>query len=51
MVKKISNFITKREGSSYNNSDMATKRVCISRCYRYYSEVKYNTRTYTVDIM
>jgi hypothetical protein len=50
MVKKVSNFITKREGSSYNNSDIAVKRVCVNRHYKYYSKVRYNTRIYTVDI-
>jgi hypothetical protein len=50
MVKEVSNFITKREGSSCNNSNIAVKRVYVSKYYRYCSEVKYNTCTYTVDI-
>jgi hypothetical protein len=50
MVKEVSNFIAEREGSSCNNSNTAIKRVCVSKCYRYYSEVRYNACTYIADI-
>jgi hypothetical protein len=50
MVRKVSNFIAEREGSSCNNSDTAAKRVYVSRYCRYCGEVRYNTRTYTADI-
>jgi hypothetical protein len=50
IVGEISNFITKREGSSYKNGDMAAKKVRVNKRYRCYSEVKHNTRTYIADI-
>ena len=50
MVRKVSNFIAKRKGSSCNNSNMAAKRVRVSKHCRYYSKVRHNTRTYTANI-
>ena len=50
MVREVFNFITKREGSNYNNSNMAAKRVYIGKRYKHYSKIGHNTHTYTADI-
>jgi len=50
MVREVSNFIAKREGSSYNDGNTATKRVRVSRRCGRCGEVGYNTRTYIADI-
>ena len=49
-VSKVSNLITKREGSSCNNSKKAGKRVHAARRCRRCSEIGYNSRTCTVEI-
>jgi hypothetical protein len=50
IVREVFNFITEREGSSCNDGNIAIKRVCVGRYYRYCSKVGYNTYTCTADI-
>jgi hypothetical protein len=49
-VSKVSNLITEKEGSSYRDSETPIKRVRAKRRYSYCSEVRYNSRTYKVEI-
>jgi hypothetical protein len=46
----ISNLITKKEGSSYEESKIPIKRVRAERRYSYYSEIRHNSYTYKVEI-
>jgi hypothetical protein len=49
-VSKVSDLITKREGSSCKNSETPAKRVYAKRHCSCYSEVGHNSRTYKVEI-
>jgi hypothetical protein len=51
VVSKVSNLITKKKSSSYKKSKTPVKRVCIERHYSYYSEIRYNSYTYKVEIV
>jgi hypothetical protein len=50
IVSKVSDLITKREGSSRKEGKTPIKRVCAERRCSYYSEVEHNSRTYKVEI-
>jgi maltooligosyltrehalose synthase len=49
-VSKVSNLITKKEGSSYKDSKTPAKRVCAERRCSCCSEIRYNSCTYKVEI-
>ena len=46
----MSNLIAKREGSSRKEGETPAKRVRAKRRYSCYSEVRYNSYTYKVEI-
>jgi hypothetical protein len=46
----VLDLITKREGSSYKNSETPAKKVCAKRHYSYCSKVRYNSCTCKVEI-
>jgi hypothetical protein len=50
IVGKVTNLITKKEGSRYKNSKTPIKRVYIERHYSYYSKTRHNSYTYKVEI-
>jgi hypothetical protein len=49
-VSKVLDLITKREGSRYKESKELAKRVRLERRCSYYSKIRYNSRTYKVEI-
>ena len=49
-VGKVTNLIAKKEGSSYKESKTPTKRARIERRYSRYSKIRYNFRTYKIEI-
>jgi hypothetical protein len=51
VVSKVSNLITKKKSSSYKKNKTPAKRVRIERHYSYYSEIRYNSYTYKVEIV
>jgi hypothetical protein len=51
IVSKVSNLITKKEGSSYKDSKTPAKRVRAKRRCSYYSKVGHNSCTYKVEIV
>jgi hypothetical protein len=51
VVSKVSNLITKKKCSSYKKSKTPAKRVRIERHYSYYSEIRYKSYTYKVEIV
>ena len=50
IVSKISNLITKIESRGRKDSKTPIKRVYVERRYSYYSKIRYNSRTYKVEI-
>jgi hypothetical protein len=50
IVSKVTNLIAEKEGSNCKEGKTPTKRVCIERSYGYYSETRYNSYTYKVEI-
>jgi hypothetical protein len=46
----VSNLIAKKEGSSYKEGETPAKRVRAKRCYSCCGKVRYNSRTYKVEI-
>ena len=50
IVSKVSNLITKKESSSRKDGETPIKRVRAERHYSRYSEIRYNSRTYKVEI-
>jgi hypothetical protein len=50
IVSEVLDLIAKREGSSCKDGETPTKRVRAKRYYSYYSEIRYNSRTYKVEI-
>jgi hypothetical protein len=49
-IGKVTNLITIIVNNYYNNSNRLLKRVRTERCYSYCNKVRYNLRTYKVDI-
>ena len=50
IVSKVLDLITKREGSRYKKGEKLAKRIRVGRRYSYYSKIRYNSRTYKVEI-
>jgi hypothetical protein len=50
IVSKVSNLITKKGHSSYEDSKTPTKRVRTQRYYSYYKEIRHNSYIYKVEI-
>jgi hypothetical protein len=50
IVGKVSNLITKKEGSSRKEGETPAKRVRVERRCSRYSEIRYNSCTYKVEI-
>jgi hypothetical protein len=50
IVSEVLDLITKRESSSRKDSETLTKRVRAKRYYSRYGEIRYNSRTYKVEI-
>ena len=50
IVSKVSNLITKKEGSSCKEGKTPAKKVRAKRRCSYYSKVRYNSCTYKVEI-
>jgi hypothetical protein len=49
-VGEVSNLITKKEGGSREEGETPAKRVRAERHYGRCSEIRYNSRTYKVEI-
>jgi hypothetical protein len=50
IVSEVLDLITKREGSSRKDDETPAKRVRAKRYYSYCGEIRYNSRTYKVEI-
>jgi hypothetical protein len=51
IVSKVSDLITEKEGSSREEGETPTKRVRAERRYGRYSEIRYNSRTYKIELL